>query len=250
MRGAIGSQKRNSRSISFGTASQAPSTPTSNIAPSTGTQEKSSNSTTRSTDDALVTKSGRPRVPYATAESIRITTHSPGELSPSEEIEWSAMRMPTNGKLVSSSVPTHGAGEPPGHVPEGESRTMTLDRNALARIREGTPSDFKLDQAGPARLPEKRRSARESSQDVSGPEKEDGPDDDGIVRHDMAEPVPDEVAQVLEACGPTNEDQAKVGSFFEVEWVKTGVLPFHRLRHLRNPWNQDKEVKVSWNGGT
>lgn len=38
------------------------------------------------------------------------------------------------------------------------------------------------------------------------------------------------------------------GKVFRVEWIKHGGLPFHRIRHLRNPWNADREVKVSRDG--
>lgn len=38
------------------------------------------------------------------------------------------------------------------------------------------------------------------------------------------------------------------GTPFRVDWVKTTRLPFHRVRHLRNPWNQDREIKVSRDG--
>ena len=38
------------------------------------------------------------------------------------------------------------------------------------------------------------------------------------------------------------------GESFKVEWVRTERLPFTRTRHLRNPWNHDREVKVSRDG--
>lgn len=38
------------------------------------------------------------------------------------------------------------------------------------------------------------------------------------------------------------------GDSFRVEWLRTDRLPFHRTRHLRNPWNHDREVKVSRDG--
>ncbi|KAF9046303.1 YT521-B-like domain-containing protein, partial [Panaeolus papilionaceus] len=38
------------------------------------------------------------------------------------------------------------------------------------------------------------------------------------------------------------------GDCFSVEWISTNRLPFHRARHLRNPWNHDREVKVSRDG--
>lgn len=38
------------------------------------------------------------------------------------------------------------------------------------------------------------------------------------------------------------------GTAFKVQWIKTDHLPFIRLRHLRNRWNYDREVKVSRDG--
>ncbi|KAL1711937.1 YT521-B-like domain-containing protein [Schizophyllum commune] len=38
------------------------------------------------------------------------------------------------------------------------------------------------------------------------------------------------------------------GESFKVEWLCTKRLPFFRTRHLRNPWNHDRKVKVSRDG--
>lgn len=38
------------------------------------------------------------------------------------------------------------------------------------------------------------------------------------------------------------------GDSFAVEWLSTIRLPFHRTRDLRNPWNHDREIKVSRDG--
>ena len=47
----------------------------------------------------------------------------------------------------------------------------------------------------------------------------------------------------------TAEDGGPVwGESFKVEWIRMERLPFHRTRHLRNPWNHDREVKVSRDG--
>ncbi|TXT15982.1 hypothetical protein VHUM_00485 [Vanrija humicola] len=35
---------------------------------------------------------------------------------------------------------------------------------------------------------------------------------------------------------------------FRLQWLKVGPLSFSRTRHLRNPWNGDREVKVSRDG--
>ncbi|KAG7571176.1 hypothetical protein FFLO_00849 [Filobasidium floriforme] len=250
MRSGIGSLARNARSISCGSRSQLPTTPSSGTVNSGGTAERSSGSTSQSTDDPAMTRSGRPRIPHASSDTFRMTTQSPGELSPSEEVNYSAMRLPD----VASQT------RPPirlASVPESESRSNTLDADALAQIRAAQDSGFKLDNRAPSRAAERRSNSTGSQ--GSNPDKaesikpdasDDKPDGDGIIRHDMVDPVSSDVAQAVDASGPgpAENQLAKIGTVFDVEWVKTGVLPFHRLRHLRNPWNQDKEVKVSRDG--
>jgi len=38
------------------------------------------------------------------------------------------------------------------------------------------------------------------------------------------------------------------GTAFRVRWIQVRGLPFHSTRMLRNPWNKDREVKVSRDG--
>lgn len=38
------------------------------------------------------------------------------------------------------------------------------------------------------------------------------------------------------------------GEPFRLQWIKAERLPFYRTRHLRNPWNHDREIKVSRDG--
>ncbi|KAH9931667.1 YT521-B-like domain-containing protein [Epithele typhae] len=44
------------------------------------------------------------------------------------------------------------------------------------------------------------------------------------------------------------DDGPTWGESFRIEWIRTDRLPFTRTRHLRNPWNHDREVKVSRDG--
>lgn len=44
------------------------------------------------------------------------------------------------------------------------------------------------------------------------------------------------------------EEPSTWGETFRLQWIKTERLPFYRTRHLRNPWNHDREVKVSRDG--
>ncbi|KAI8994182.1 YT521-B-like domain-containing protein [Trametes punicea] len=51
-----------------------------------------------------------------------------------------------------------------------------------------------------------------------------------------------------EASEIPREEGPSWGEPFKVEWIRTDRLPFTRTRHLRNPWNHDREVKVSRDG--
>ena len=43
-------------------------------------------------------------------------------------------------------------------------------------------------------------------------------------------------------------EQQSLGRPFRIEWISTEKLPFHRARGLRNPWNQNREVKIARDG--
>lgn len=38
------------------------------------------------------------------------------------------------------------------------------------------------------------------------------------------------------------------GTPFRIEWISTSRLPFRRTRHLRNPWNANREVRIARDG--
>ncbi|THV86416.1 hypothetical protein D6D17_02643 [Aureobasidium pullulans] len=38
------------------------------------------------------------------------------------------------------------------------------------------------------------------------------------------------------------------GKSFKVEWISTNRLPFYRTRGLRNPWNENREIKIARDG--
>lgn len=45
-----------------------------------------------------------------------------------------------------------------------------------------------------------------------------------------------------------NGNKTQWGTPFRVRWIIVSGLPFHSTRILRNPWNKDREVKVSRDG--
>jgi hypothetical protein len=103
---------------------------------------------------------------------------------------------------------------------------------------------FQLDETAPAKAVKHINSAESPISAVSNrtnldsvteePEKEVGASDTAVEQP------------------PGGEDLAEEalgwGQNFKVEWISTERLPFYRTRHLRNPWNHDREVKVSRDG--
>jgi len=101
--------------------------------------------------------------------------------------------------------------------------------------------NFELDEGAP------ERAKRGNSQ--SPPPVEQG--DDAVVRKDMAMPAgKDAEGDQAPEGGPAEEvvPPQHAGQPFKIEWIKVAPLPFTRIRLLRNPWNQDKEIKVSRDG--
>ncbi|KAL0062321.1 hypothetical protein AAF712_010805 [Marasmius tenuissimus] len=47
---------------------------------------------------------------------------------------------------------------------------------------------------------------------------------------------------------PAKDEPTSWGDSFKVEWICTERLSFLRTRHIRNPWNHDREIKVSRDG--
>jgi hypothetical protein len=75
-------------------------------------------------------------------------------------------------------------------------------------------------------------------------EKAEGQEDDGGLEGDK-----DNVAEGGDE--PERGDGGREdawGECFKIEWICTEKLPFYRIRHLRNPWNHEREVKVSRDG--
>ena len=63
---------------------------------------------------------------------------------------------------------------------------------------------------------------------------------------DGPNPVPDESSE-----GRDTRDDGTGSAWdlpFRVQWIRTNSLPFVRTRHIRNPWNHGREVKVSRDG--
>ncbi|KAG6336881.1 hypothetical protein ID866_2207 [Astraeus odoratus] len=96
-----------------------------------------------------------------------------------------------------------------------------------------------LDRDAPARAMRNRLSVEEPPQLPLQPvEEEKQGGSDGEEEDPLA----------MAALATTESREAGWGQTFKVEWLCTQRLPFQRIRHLRNPWNHDREIKVSRDG--
>jgi len=68
----------------------------------------------------------------------------------------------------------------------------------------------------------------------------------GSLLHSVAEEEEKPMSPV-KADGDLTRDESW-GESFKIEWLSTKRLPFYRTRHIRNPWNHEREVKVSRDG--
>ncbi|KAG9122470.1 hypothetical protein FRC07_001126, partial [Ceratobasidium sp. 392] len=141
-----------------------------------------------------------------------------------------------------------------------ESPDHRRHTGAAAAIVKGGEA-FQLDETAPY------RAARETSEFGPSKEQESHIDGDGVVHKDTAlttdelerarnlsvdqapRPIRESLTDAEASSSVPGEEKAEGwGKPFKIKWIKTDKLPFHRTRHLRNPWNNDREVKVSRDG--
>jgi len=119
------------------------------------------------------------------------------------------------------------------------------------------PAGFELDPSAPTRAMRSHQGSSASDSALDGQGKTSGATRSPTLevvneeeeRRSWGEP---EVVQDGEdgnvGEGAVERHEPSWGDTFAVEWISTERVPFHRTRHLRNPWNHDREVKVSRDG--
>jgi hypothetical protein len=95
--------------------------------------------------------------------------------------------------------------------------------------------------------------ATRSSKSMLKPVSEEDDDDEHLPDGDLSSQQVDGAAPAptsdkLNVAVPGAKTDAEWGESFRIEWIRTTRLPFHRTKHLRNPWNHDREIKVSRDG--
>jgi hypothetical protein len=54
--------------------------------------------------------------------------------------------------------------------------------------------------------------------------------------------------KLVYAKSESGSNQDRGGRLFAIEWLSTRRVPFYRTRGLRNPWNNNQEVKIARDG--
>ena len=67
-------------------------------------------------------------------------------------------------------------------------------------------------------------------------------------REDNAETKAVEDESTAAETSESEMEQQSLGHPFKIDWISTEKLLFHRTRGLRNPWNQNREVKIARDG--
>ena len=233
------SSKHTSRGSSSGSASQG-QTPSRHKSQPVPAQIKEEDG-----EDDRVRSNSKPNKPtyFLSPSQSYLASSSPSELSPSEEVKGVAAAArgqrntdptrPTaqllNNKGTSLTITTQ--------------RAQTLDPKAGASYFPPVPIAATSASPGPE---------TEKQQILGGSTRQPELGEDGVLRKDTVL-SPDEKEERKQEHRDELEEPQEFspegwGQSFNIQWIKVGSLPFGRTRHLRNPWNADREVKVSRDG--
>jgi len=131
-----------------------------------------------------------------------------------------------------------------------ESYEFHLDRTAPVRALRHPPASASSGAGGQSgsslmrTIEEQRGQSGTPETPLDAAKKGESPEVDG---EDEPERVPSP-GQAEGAIDKRAEEPPTWGEPFRLEWIKAERLPFYRTRHLRNPWNHDREIKVSRDG--
>lgn len=191
-----------------------------------------------------------------TPSSQRFAASSPGQLTPQDiDSESDDLERVRRGERKTESPQPVGMGSldkrnqlSPSHLQR--AHTLSPDAIPASHLTESQIQSF-FDIPVPQASREDEASKQEALGGSSRPAEEDR---HGVLRKDTVL-TPGEKAEREEevsAAEAVPQDPSfapeEWGQAFRVEWIRAGNLPFHRIRNLRNPWNADREVKVSRDG--
>ena len=200
--------------------------------------------------------------PWTPSSPHSMANQSPKSGRLSEQPSSPTFFSPGDHRLVDSSPLAFDAHTPHQHAPQHQSAPATLgsrhnlpsmktpemkysfdqqQKRTKVKNQRARTDDFELDPSAPVRAMRSRKgesgSAGTSLHSLEKvderAEEVDDVQERNTFSHEQGEE--DTGEELWEAC-------------FAVEWISTERLPFSRTRQFRNPWNRDREVKVSRDG--
>ncbi|EJD45663.1 hypothetical protein AURDEDRAFT_87562 [Auricularia subglabra TFB-10046 SS5] len=199
------------------------------------------------TDSTLV---GQSAVPARMFPEAKFAEASPSPLTPGDGLDYTAVKRETSQQQQASAPPELGKAHEPISYEHLRRGADTWDNKMRDRDREphsvepvqhadakpntnrkftSSPPRFSLDPEAAVKAVREPAGRSEPAPAVGGGSGQDAnKDKDGDRDGD--------------------KDGADWGTPFRIEWICTTRLPFQRTRNLRNPWNHDREVKVSRDG--
>lgn len=186
----------------------------------------------------------------------RVTTMSPGELATTPREDSYFPVSTGHRKTDPPKMPNHAA--PNSSMAEilatvEEPRAHTFDPKTLQRDYHYPSVTLALAEAERGVTPSSEKSSKRASPELGPSQEPQKMDDQGTLRKDTLAP-PSFSEQDVGKSQQAEEEISKElshegwGHSFRIEWIRHTPLPFSRTRHLRNPWNADREVKVSRDG--
>ncbi|GLB38684.1 putative YT521-B-like domain containing protein [Lyophyllum shimeji] len=201
-----------------------------------------------SSSDAEKQEKGSPRTLFFSPGAGRLVDQSPLPVSTQDPTPNIPLKALVPRGLVHQSAPPELGGTHQKMTMLTPESMYSLDSRVLrpasgADAKPALDDDFELDSSAPIRA---MRS--ESALGLDAVAEEDEKDQGEAQEAENVET--DEKGDELVVADGEEKDVAREdwGESFKVQWICTERLPFTRTRHLRNPWNHDREVKVSRDG--
>ncbi|KAJ7580241.1 YT521-B-like domain-containing protein [Mycena floridula] len=210
------------------------------IQPDTIPEESPSPTRGASAPEALRAPSSPPMTAPFFSPGAHQVQESPIPLTASEVASPPGPPLPaaSSSKLV-TSAPAE-LNQPHRKISSNTGMKHSLDyqlRSANAPL----PPGFELDETAPIKAAKNvARSASTGDSPISGKT--------GFSLDSVREEEEGDKSPVKQVVGDAAEGDESWGESFKIEWISTKRVPFYRARHIRNPWNHDREIKVSRDG--
>jgi hypothetical protein len=190
------------------------------------------------------------RPQWLQTQSSHFAASSPGQLTPHDDDSQNLEYLRRSERRTESPKPV-GMGsidvKSTMSAPAATQRAQTLSPSALEEMDTVKPLQEPsfFDVVVPHSSQEGEARKQEALGGSSRPQNNEG---DGVWRKDTVLSPGEKAIRQGQMENKDEFSPEEWGTPFKIEWIRVGILPFHRIRSLRNPWNADREVKISRDG--